>query len=135
MFIERISIADTDPNLRGTSTRRPVTGVMPLVSEVEPSVPELPPEDQLKVLQTLRRAFPELSGKENENQLPLLEFTIRNFDEIRNTLNDCEIPPELDFFNGGQKARFEQIINGLGINQYSRHFLNFFQDNLCQSLM
>ena len=126
MFIERISIADTDPNLRGTSTRRPVTSVMPLVSEVEPSVPELPPEDQLKVLQTLRRAFPELSDKENENQLPLLEFTIRNFDEIRNTLNDCEIPPELDFFNGGQKPRFEQIINGLGINQYSRQVSKLF---------
>ena len=129
MFIERIAIADTDPNLRGTSTRRPVTGVIPLVSEVESSVPELPPEDQLKVSQTLRRAFPKLSDKENENQLPLLEFTIRNFDEIRDTLNDCEIPP--DFFNGGQNPRFEQIINGLGINQYSRYFLNFFQDDLC----
>ena len=39
------------------------------------------------------KAFPELSDKENENEPPPLEFTIQNFDEIRNTLNDGEIPP------------------------------------------
>ena len=32
------------------------------------------------------------------------------------------MPPKLEFFNGGQNLRFEQIINDLGINQDSRDF-------------
>ena len=133
MFIERNAIADTDPNLRGTFTRRPVIGVILLVSEVEPSVPKLPPEDQIKVSPTPSRIFPELIDEGNDNELPQLQFTIQNFDEIRNILNDGAIPP--DFVNGGRNLRFEQIINSLGINQNSRDFLNFFQGDLCQSLM
>ena len=42
--------------------------------------------------------------------------------QILNTLNDGEIPPELELFNGGPNPRFEQIINDLGINQDSRNF-------------
>ena len=120
MFTERIAIADTDPNLRGTSTRRPVIDVIPRVSEVEPSAPELLPDDQIRVSPTLRRTFPELSDEENENEPPQLEFTIPNFDEVRNTLHYGEIPPELEFFNGGPSQRFEQIIKNIGITQYSR---------------
>ena len=64
LVTERIAIADTDPNLRRTFIRRPVIGVIPLVSEVEPSAPELPLEDQIRVSPTLRRTFPELSDEE-----------------------------------------------------------------------
>ena len=84
---------------------------MPCVNKVEPSAPELPPEDQIRVSPTLRRTFPELSDEEIENEPPQLEFTVPNFDEIRNTLNDGEIPPELEFFNGRSSLRFEEIIN------------------------
>ena len=122
MFTERIAIANTNPNLRGTSNRRPVIGMIHRVSEVEPSAPELPPEDQIRVSPTLRRTFPELSNEENGSESAQLEFDIPNFDEIRNTLNDGEIPPELELFNGGPNPRFEQIINNLGINQDSRDF-------------
>ena len=104
------------------------------VSEVEPSASELPPEDQIRVSPTLRRTFPELIDEENENEPLQLEFTTPNFDEIRNTPNDGEIPPELEFFNGGPSLRFEQIINNLGINQDSKDFKNFLQDDLCQAL-
>ena len=88
MFPERIAIAGTDPNLMGTSTRRPVIGVIPLVSEVELSAPEQPPEVQIRASPTVRRTFPELTDEENEIKPPQLKFTIPNFDEIRNTLND-----------------------------------------------
>ena len=98
LFTERIAIADTDPNLRGSSTHSPIIGVIPRVSQVELSSPELLPEDQIRVSPSLRRTFPELSDEENENEHPQLEFIIPNFDEIRNTLNDGEIPPELEFF-------------------------------------
>ena len=108
--------------LRGNSTRRPVVGVIPRVSEEEPSVPELPPEDQIRLSPTLRRTFPEQSDEEDENEPPQPVFTIPNFDKIRNTLNDSKMPPELEFFNGGKNLRFEQIINNLGINQDSRDF-------------
>ena len=64
LITERIAIADTDPNLRRTFIRRLVIGVILLVSEVEPSAPELPPEDQIRVYPTLRRTFPELSDEE-----------------------------------------------------------------------
>ena len=64
LITERIAIADTDPNLRRTFIRRLVIGVIPLVSEVEPSAPELPLEDQIRVSPTLRRTFPELSDEE-----------------------------------------------------------------------
>ena len=64
LVTERIAIADTDPNLRRTFIRRLVIGVILLVSEVEPSAPELPPEDQIRVSPTLRRTFPELSDEE-----------------------------------------------------------------------
>ena len=127
MFTEKIAIADTDPNPRGNSTRRPVIGVIARVRKVEPSVPELTPEDQFKVFAILRRTFPELSDEENENGPPQLEFTVPNFDEIRITLNDGEISPELEFFNGGPSLRFEQIINNLEINQDSRDILNFYR--------
>ena len=86
MFTERIVIVNTDPNLRGTFTRRPVTGVIPRVSKVDPS---------------LRRPFRQLSDEVNENDSPQLEFNLQDFDEIRNTLNDGKIPPELEFLNGG----------------------------------
>ena len=108
---------------------------MPCVNKVEPSAPELPPEDQIRVSPTLRRTFPELSDEEIENEPPQLEFTVPNFDEIRNTLNDGEIPPELEFFNGRSNLRFEEIINNWGINRDSRDFLNVLQDDLCQAHM
>ena len=100
MFTERVAIADTNPNLRGTSTHRLVIGVIPHVGRVEP------PEDQVRVFPTLRRIFLELSYEENENEPRQLEFTISNFDEIRNTLKYGEIPPELEFFNGGPSLTF-----------------------------
>ena len=92
---------------------------LPLLIQIQIKDPELLPEDQIRVSPTVRRAFPELSYKVNENELQKLEFTIPNFDEITNTLNDGEIPPVLEFFNGGPSLRFEQIINNLGINQDS----------------
>ena len=135
LFTERITIADTNPNLRGTFTHRPVIGVITRVSKEEPSAPELPLEHQIRVSPTLRRTFPELSDQKNENEQLQLEFTIPNFDEIRHTLNDGEIPPELEFSNGGPSLRFEQIINNPIINQDSREFLIFLLDDLCQLLM
>ena len=44
-------------------------------------------------------------------------------------------PPKLEFFNGGWNLRFEQIINDLGMNQDSKDFLHFLQDDICQCLM
>ena len=85
-------------------------------------MPDLSAEDQIRASQTLRRTFLKLSDEENENEPPILEFTIQNFDEIRNTINYSKMPPKLEFFNGGQNLRFEQIINDLGINQDSRDF-------------
>ena len=70
LFTERIALADADPNLRGNSTCRPVIGVIPRVSKVEPSALELPPEDQIRLLSNLRRTFPELSDEEDENESP-----------------------------------------------------------------
>ena len=81
----------------GNSNCRPVIDVIHRVSKVEPSALELLPEDQVTVSPTLRRIFPELSDEENENEPLQLEFTIPNFDEIRNTLNDGEISPKLEF--------------------------------------
>ena len=75
LITERIAIADTDPNLRRTFIRRPVIGVIPLVSEVEPSAPELPPEDQIRVSPTLRRTFPELSDEEMKMSRRSLNLT------------------------------------------------------------
>ena len=75
LITERIAIADTDPNLRRTFIRRPVIGVIPLVSEVEPSAPELPLEDQLRVSPTLRRTFPELSDEEMKMSRRSLNLT------------------------------------------------------------
>ena len=75
LITERIAIADTDPNLRRTFIRRPVIGVIPLVSEVEPSAPELPLEDQIRVPPTLRRTFPELSDEEMKMSRRSLNLT------------------------------------------------------------
>ena len=75
LVTERIAIADTDPNLRRTFIRRPVIGVIPLVSEVEPSAPELPLEDQIRVSPTLRRTFPELSDEEMKMSRRSLNLT------------------------------------------------------------
>ena len=75
LITERIAIADTDPNLRRTFIRRPVIGVIPLVSEVEPSAPELPLEDQIRVSPTLRRTFPELSDEEMKMSRRSLNLT------------------------------------------------------------
>ena len=111
LFSDRIAIADADPNLRRTSTRRTVIGVIPRVSKVEPSAPELPPEDRIRVSPTLRRTFSELSDEGNENETSQIKFTMQNLDEIRNTLNDDEIPPELEFYNFKRNLRFEKIIN------------------------
>ena len=72
--------------------------MIPRVSEEEPSVSELPPEDQIRLSPTLRRTFPEQSDEEDENEPPQPVFTIPNFDEIRNTINDGKMPPELEFF-------------------------------------
>ena len=68
---------------KGTSTRRPVPGVVHRVSEVEFSASELLPKDQIRVSPTLRRMFPKLSDKETKNEPPQLEFTIPNFDKIK----------------------------------------------------
>ena len=75
LITERIAIADTDPNLRRTFIRRLVIGVILLVSEVEPSAPELPPEDQIRVSPTLRRTFPELSDEEMKMSRRSLNLT------------------------------------------------------------
>ena len=57
-------------------------------------------------LQNIKLDYRQLLGEHFLNQP---EFTIPDFDEIRNTLNDGEVPPELEFFNGDQNLRFEQI--------------------------
>ena len=75
LITERIAIADTDPNLRRTFIRRLVIGVILLVSEVEPSAPELHPEDQIRVSPTLRRTFPELSDEEMKMSRRSLNLT------------------------------------------------------------
>ena len=97
MFTERVAVVNTYPNLCRISTRRPVIGIIPRISKGELSVPELPPENQIRLSSTLRRTFPELNDEENENELPRTQFAIPNFDEI-NTLNNGEIPPELERF-------------------------------------
>ena len=55
---------------------------------------ELAPEDQIRLSPRLRRTFPELSEEEEELETPQPEFTIPNFDQIRDILNDGQIPPE-----------------------------------------
>ena len=122
-------------NLRAGYSCRPVIGVIPRVREAEPSTPKLPPEDQIRLSPRLRRTFPELSYKEEELETPQPEITIPNFDQIRDTLNDGEIPPELEFFNGGKNPRLDHVINSIGIDQESREFLSFLQDDICESLM
>ena len=76
-----------------------VIDVIPRVREVEPSAPELAPEDQIRLSPGLRRTFPELSEEEDKTETTQPEFTIPNFDQIRDTLNAGKIPPELEFFN------------------------------------
>ena len=44
----------TERLFTGTSTCQPVIGVIPCISEVEPSAPEPSPEDQIKLSPTLR---------------------------------------------------------------------------------
>ena len=41
LFTEKFAIVESDPSLRETSTHRLVIGVIPRISEVEPSVPDL----------------------------------------------------------------------------------------------
>ena len=65
LFTEKIAITDTDPNLRAGSSRRPVIGVILRVKEAE-LLPDLPPEDQMRLTPRLRRTFPELSEEEEE---------------------------------------------------------------------
>ena len=80
-FTERIAVVDRNPNLRGNYNQRLVISVMPRVSEVEPSAPELPPEDQIRLFLTLGKTFLVGSDKEDENELPQPESTIPNFDK------------------------------------------------------
>ena len=51
-------------------------------------MPELTPEDQTRVSPTVQRTFFKLSDEEDENEPLQPEFTIPNFEKIRNTLND-----------------------------------------------
>ena len=135
LFTERIAIANTYPNLRAGSSRRPVIGVIPRIREAEPSAPELPPEEQIRLSPRVRRTFPELSQEEEEHETGQPEFTIPHFDQIRDTLNDGEIPPELEFFNGGKNPILDHIINNIGIDQDSKEFLNFLKDDIYEGLM
>ena len=125
MPTERIAIANLDPNLRAGSSRRAVIAVIHRVRKAEPSAPELPPEDQIRLSRRLRRTFPELSEEEEEPETRYPEINISNFDQIRDTFNDGEIPPELEFLNGGKNPRLDHIVNIIGIDQDSREFLDF----------
>ena len=132
LFTGRIAIANTDQTFHAGSSRRPVIGIIPRVREAELSAPELPPEDQIRLSPRLRRTLPELNEEEEEPETPQPAFTIPNFDQIRDTLNDGEIPPELEFF---KNPRVDHIINIIGIDQDSRELLIFLQEGIYEGLM
>ena len=135
LLTERIAIANKDPNLHAGSSRRPVIDVIPPVRVSELSAPELPPEDQIRLSLRLRGTFPELSEEEEEHKTPQPEFNIPNFDQIRDTLNDGETPHELEFLSDRKNQSLDHMINSIEIDQDSREFLNFLQDDICEGLM
>ena len=63
-----------------------LSGVIPRVIEAESPLPELSPENQIRVSPILRKTFPKLSDEEEDNELSRPEFTIPNFDEIRHIM-------------------------------------------------
>ena len=106
LFTERIAVADTDPYLRTGSRCRPAIDIIPRVREAEPTAPELPPEEQIRLSPMLWRVFPEAGDwfgedDDNEEDTAQSEFSLPNYDQIRDVFIDGEIPPELEFFTGG----------------------------------
>ena len=70
--------------------------IIPCFREAESTVPELPPEEQIRLSLMLDK------DDDNEEDTAQPEFILPNYDQIRDALNDGEIPPELEFFTGGR---------------------------------
>ena len=76
-------------------------------------------------------------GEDNDNEEDTAqpEFSLTNYDQIRDVLNDGEIPSELEFFTGGRNQRLLDVVTSIGIDQDNREFLDYLPDEICENLM
>ena len=140
LFTERIAVADTDPYLRTGSRCRPTIDIIPRVREAEPTAPELPPEEQIRLSPMLRRVFPEAGDwfgedDDNEEDTAQPEFTLPNYDQIRDVIIDGEIPPELEFFTGDRYQKLVDMVKSIWIDEDNREFLDNLPDKIYENLM
>lgn len=101
-------------------------------SKLEAAKPE-----KIIFLEDLKRFFPkteEVFNKEEEkikNKIPL-----SNYNNLMKELNRGQIPPQLDFFVGGQENMdFQNKIIQLSINEHSLVFSSYLQLEYCGKLM
>ena len=140
LLAERIAIANTEPNLRTGSRHRLTIGIILRVREAERTAPELPPKEQIRLSPTLVRVFPEAGdwfGEDDHNEEGTAqpEFTLPNYNQIRDALNEGEIPPELELFTGGRNQRLLDMVNSIWIDQDRGNFLDYLQEKICENLM
>ena len=58
-----------------------------------------------------------------------------NFDEIKDTFDECGVLHQLDFFYGGENSNFKRAIEFLSPSNENREFIAFLLSDQEQNLM
>lgn len=95
-------------------------------------------EENLTISGLLNQLFPEaikylMMKRQMRNQKA--EFPLPKYHKIMEELNKGNIPPQLDFFTGGQNLELQNTNIQLRIDQESIDFFTFLQLEMCKQLL
>ena len=84
----------------------------------------------------LSKLFPDVEQEMNEpidGSLPKIEL-----DDLSNILSKIDrgqLPPQLDFFTGGNNEKFENKAKLIGLSTDSSEFVDFIQTGICKQIL
>ena len=104
-FAEKKALCDFDPKI--STSQKPRIILMPKVEEIPKT------EGKIIIPELLNQLFPgvqKIFDGEKANEEPKTEYPLPKYGEIMEELNQDNIPPQLDFFLGGQNLGLENRI-------------------------
>ena len=134
----------TRPKTNLVDKKENVVEVLPKVQE---KIPDFEEEEEkapyeadtfdFEFSDALNKLFPDVRNHVKPEEISATKPTI-DMDELTKILMDTtkdELPPQLDFFTGGENKKFVTRARGEGLSSNSNDFVDFLQGVTCSELM
>ena len=123
----------------------PITNLIDKANNIIEMVPKKEKQDldkyDIHFWKQLSKLFPEIQDDggggylRQEDDQKINESPIPQLTEILSKIDKCELPKQLEFFDGGQNKEFEDKAKLIVLSTDSIEFLEFLQSSFCQELL